>query len=122
MKCMPQKIKLSKAQRETLNRQIRDEMFQLKENYEKDFDTILVYVLNKELGFGKKRIKRLYHQLISNRIELRKYYSGDIFSDSTIDIFKMNKELERKGINLPQMFDEITKERFDDITELNNKG
>lgn len=111
---------MSKAQRATLDREIRDELLRLNEKYEQDFDTVLVYVLNKELGFGKKRIKRLYHQLINNRIELRNYYADDNKSDSKIDIFAMKKALEKKGICLPQMFDEITKERFDDVTELNS--
>lgn len=122
MKCMPQKLKLSKSQQATLNREIRDEMLKMNEAYEKDFDTVLVYVLNKHLGLGKKRIKRLYHQLISNRIELRRFYADDKNSDSKIDIFAMQKELEAKGINLSQIFDEIMKERFDEINELNGKG
>lgn len=120
MNCMPQRIKLSKSQQAILDREVRDEVLKMNEKYEKDFDTVLVYVLNKHLGLGKKRIKRLYHQLISNRIELRRFYADDKNSDSKIDIFAMQKELERKGINLSQIFDEIMKERFEDVSELNN--
>lgn len=120
MKCMPQKAMLSKSQRATLDREIKEEMLKLNERYEKDFDTVLVYVLNKHLRFGRKRIKRLYHQLISNRVELRRFYADDNNSDSKIDIFAMQKELERKGINLSEIFDEIMKERFDEVNELNN--
>ena len=120
MKCMPQKAILSKAQRATLDREIKEEMLKLNEKYEKDFDTVLVYVLNRHLHFGRKRIKRLYHQLINNRIELRRFYADDNNSDAKIDIFAMEKELERKGINLSQIFDEIVNERFDEVNELNN--
>lgn len=120
MKAIPRKAQMSKAQRATLDREIRDELLRLNEKYEQDFDTVLVYVLNKELGFGKKRIKRLYHQLINNRIELRNFYADDNKSDSKIDIFAMKKALEKKGIYLPQMFEEISKERFDEVTELNS--
>ena len=120
MKCMPQRIKLSKSQQAILDREVRDEVLKMNEKYEKDFDTVLVYVLNKHLGLGRKRIKRLYHQLISNRIELRRFYADDNNSDSKIDIFAMQKELERKGINLSQIFEEIMKERFEDVSELNN--
>ena len=122
MKAIPRKVKMSKSQSATLNREIRDELLRLNEKYEQDFDVILVYVLNKELGFGKKRIKRLYHQFINNRIELRRFYADDNNSDSKIDIFAMNKQLEKKGIYLTQMFEEICKERFDEVTELNEKG
>lgn len=121
MKAIPRKVKMSKSQRATLDREIRDELLRMNEKYEQDFDTVLVYVLNKELGFGKKRIRRLYHQLISNRIELRRFYADDKNSDSKIDIFAMRKQLERKGIFLLQMFEEINKERFDEVTELNRK-
>ena len=120
MKCMPKKANLSKAQRATLDREIREEMLKMNDKYEKDFDTVLVYVLNKHLHFGRKRIKRLYHQLISNRIELRRFYADDNNSDAKIDIFAMKQELERKGINLSQIFDEIMKERFDEVNELNS--
>jgi hypothetical protein len=119
MKCMPRKLNLSKSQQETLNREIRDEMLKMNEKYEKDFDTVLVYILNKHLGLGKKRIKRLYHLMISDRIELRRFYADDNNSDSKIDIFAMQKELERKGIDLPQIFKEIMQERFDEVNELN---
>ena len=117
---MPKKANLSKAQRATLDREIREEMLKMNDKYEKDFDTVLVYVLNKHLHFGRKRIKRLYHQLISNRIELRRFYADDNNSDAKIDIFAMKQELERKGINLSQIFDEIMKERFDEVNELNS--
>lgn len=121
MNCMPKGLNLSKSEKAALNREIRDEMLKMNEAYEKDFDIILVYVLNKHLGLGRKRIKRLYHLFINNRIELRRFYADDKNSDSKIDIFAMQKELERKGINLSQIFDEIMKERFDEVNELNGK-
>jgi hypothetical protein len=111
---------MSKSQRAAIDREIKDEMLRITEKYELEFDTILVYVLNKELGLGKKRIKRLYHQFINNRLELRSFYADDNNSDSNIDIFAMKKMLEKKGIYLPQLFDEIAKERFDDVTKLNS--
>lgn len=120
MNAIPRKAKMSKSQRAAIDREIKDEMLRITEKYELEFDTILVYVLNKELGLGKKRIKRLYHQLINNRLELRSFYADDNNSDSNIDIFAMKKILEKKGIYLPQLFDEIAKERFEDVTELNS--
>ena len=120
MKCMPQKASLSKSQRAALDREIKEEMLKINERYEQDFDTVLASVLNEEWGIGKKRLKRLYNQLITKRIELRRFYADDKNSDAKIDIFAMRKRLEEKGINLSQMFDEIMKERFDEVNELNN--
>lgn len=119
MKCMPKKANLSKSQRAILDREIKDEMLQLIDKYNRETDIALAFALNECSGFGRKRIKRLYKQIIANRIELRRFYSDDNNSDSKIDIFAMEKRLEKKGINLTEIFDEIMKEQFDDISELN---
>lgn len=119
MKCRPQKLKLSKAEQETLDRQIKDEMLRLNAEYEHSFDVILAYVLNEYLGFGRKRYKRLYNQLIDERLKLRRFYSDDECSDDKIDIFYMERILKKKGINVQEVLDEIMQERADDIRELN---
>ena len=119
---MPQKANLSKSQREVLDREIKDEMIKLIDKYNQEYDICIIYALNECFGIGKKRLKRLYHKIISNRVELKRFYSDDNNSDAKIDIFAMQKSLERKGINLTEIFDEIAKERFDDVTEIHNKS
>lgn len=119
MKCKPQKLKLTKAEQEILNRQVRAELLKMNEEYEKSFDVILACVLNENLGFGRKRFKRLYNHLIDKRLELRRLYSDDEGSDDKIDIFVMDKSLKKKGINVQQILSEIMQERRDDIIELN---
>ena len=119
MKCMPKKANLSKSQRAILDREIKDEMLQLIDKYNKDYDIALTYALNECCGFGRKRIKRLFKQIISNRVELRRFYADDNNSDSKIDIFAMEKRLNKKGINIAEILDEIMKEQFDDVSELN---
>lgn len=120
MKCMPQKANLSKSQRATLDREIKEELLKLIDKYNSEYDIAVAHALNECSGFGKKRLKRLFERIISNRIELRKFYADEKISDPKIDIFVMEKQLEKKGINLSQIFDEIAKERFDEINELNN--
>lgn len=119
MKCMPQKLKRSKSQQAILDREIRDEMLKLVDKYNNEYDICIASALNECSGFGRKRIKRLFKQIIANRLELRQFYSDDNNSDSKIDIFVMEKRLGRKGINLTEIFDEITKEMFDEVNELN---
>jgi hypothetical protein len=119
---MPQKAILSKRQREILDREIKDELIKIIDKYNREYDVAIIYALNELEGYGKKRIKRLYKQIISNRIELRRFYADDRNSDSKIDIFAMEKQLEKKGIYLQQIFDEIATEQFDEINELNNSG
>jgi hypothetical protein len=119
MKCKPQRLSLSKSEREILDREIRAEMLRLTEEYEKAFDIILASTLNRCFGIGRKRFKRLYNQIIDERLELRRMYSDDKCSDDKIDIFVMEQELKRKGINITEIFDEIIQERKEDIEELN---
>lgn len=120
MKCMPQKAALSRREREILDREIKEELIKIIDKYNREYDVAVAFALNECAGFGKKRIKRLYERIISNRIELRRFYADDRLSDSKIDIFAMEKKLEEKGIYLQQIFDEIANERFDEINELTN--
>lgn len=120
MKCMPQKLKRSKSQQAILDREIRDEMLKLIDKYNKEYDVCIAFALNECAGYGRKRIKRLFKKIISDRLELRRFYSDDKCSDPKIDVFKMEKMLEKKGIILTEIFDEITKEMFDEVNELNS--
>lgn len=122
MKCMPQKAILSKSQRAVLDREIKDELIKIIDKYNREYDVAIIYALNQLEQYGEKRIKRLYKQIIANRIELRRFYADDRVSDSKIDIFAMEMELKEKGIDLQQIFDEIAAEQFDEINELTNTG
>lgn len=119
MKAKLQRVKLSKAEQEAFDRQIREELLRLNAEYEHSFDVILAYVLNEYLGFGRKRYKRLYNHLIDERLKLRRFYSDDAHSDDKIDIFYMEQILKKKGIDVQEILNEILKEREDDINELN---
>lgn len=120
MNCMPQKLKRSKSQQAILDREIRDEMLKLIDRYNKEYDVCIAFALNECAGFGRKRLKRLFKQIIADRLEFRRFYSDDKCSDPKIDVFKMEKMLLKKGINLTEIFDEISKEMFDEVTELNS--
>lgn len=122
MKAKLHRLKLTKAEREILNRQIKEEMLQMNAEYEHSFDIILAYVLNVYLGFGRKRYKRLYNHIIDERLKLRRFYSDDECSDDKIDIFYMEKALKKRGIVVQEILDEIMRERTDDIRELNGGG
>lgn len=119
MKCMPQRLKRSKSQQAILDREIKDEMLKLVDKYNAEYDICIAFALNECAGFGRERIKRLFKQIIADRLELRRFYSDDNNSNPKIDVFAMEKRLERKGINLTEIFNEITKEMFDEVTELN---
>ena len=90
------------------------------DSFNKDFDIVFAYTLNKHFGFGKKRIKRFYQAAISDRVELSRFYVDDNKTDARIDIFAMKKELERKGIVMTDIIAEVFNERSADVEELNS--
>lgn len=120
MKCMQKNLTLTNAQRKVLDREIREELSHLIESFNKDFDIVFAYTLNKHFGFGKKRIKRFYQSAISDRVELSRFYVDDNKTDARIDIFAMKKELERKGIVMTDIIAEVFNERSADVEELNS--
>ena len=120
MKCMQKNLTLTNAQRKVLDREIRDELSNLIQSFEDDFDIVFAYTLNKHFGFGKKRIKRFYQAALSDRVELSRFYCDDDKTDARIDIFAMKKELERKGIVMTDILAEVFNERSADVEELNS--
>ncbi len=119
MKAKQRMLSLTKAEREILDRQIKEEMLKMNAEYEHLFDVILADALHEVEGYGKIRFKRLYNKLIDRRLELRRRYSDDAHSDDKIDIFAMDLKLKEKGINVQEILDEIMREREGDILELN---
>lgn len=119
MKAKRQRVKLSKAEQEAFDRQIREELLRLNAEYEHLFDVILADTLHEIEGYGRIRFKRLYNKLIDRRLELRRRYSDDAHSDDKIDIFAMDIKLKERGINVAEILAEIRRERRDDINELN---
>lgn len=120
MKAKRQRVKLTKAEQEAFDRQIKEELLRLNAEYEHLFDVILAYVMNEYEGYGAMRFERLYNHLIDARLELRRRYSDDAHSDDTVDIFAMELKLkEKKGIDVKAILDKIMRERRDDINELN---
>ena len=122
MKCMRQKANLSNKERAVLDREIKDELMKIIDKYNREYDVAVIFALNELEHYGTKRIKRLYRNIIRNRIELRRKYCDDRISDAKIDIFAMEKKLEERGIFLQQIFDEIAAEQFNEINELNRQG
>lgn len=122
MNCMRQKANLSNKERAVLDREIKDELMKIIDKYNREYDVAVIFALNELEHYGTKRIKRLYRKIIENRIELRRKYADDRNSDSKIDIFAMEKLLEKRGIFLQEIFDEIAAEQFDEINELNREG
>ena len=120
MKCMQKNLKFTNAEQRILNRQIQEELSKLIDSFNKDFDIVFAYTLNKHFGFGKKRIKRFYQAAISDRVELSRFYVDDNKTDARIDIFAMKKELERKGIVMTDIIAEVFNERSADVEELNS--
>lgn len=69
-----------------------------------DVDSMVLYTLANEFGFGKKRLRQFYEGLKKGHEELTKHYIDDDFP------FLARCELEKMGIDLDQWADEINRQ------------
>lgn len=48
------------------------------EAYATALDATMLWTLHSEYGFGRRRLRRFWEQLIHNRVEFRSFYRGDM--------------------------------------------
>lgn len=83
-----------RAMLEEINRQIleRDEEYWL------NFDACILWTLHKHLGFGEKRLKRIFMAFNDDHKQLREYY--EIGDDAGGNGFVARRMLKQDGIDL----------------------
>ena len=54
--------------------EIKKQVLLANEQYDIDIDTVVLYTLHTHLGFGKKRLRRFWEALKTNRDEMVKHY------------------------------------------------
>lgn len=70
--------------------------------YEMELDSVVLYVLNTEFGFGKGRLERFYHKMFEQRTAMQNEFGET--DDSTIGEYAMRWILKEKGIDVEEMF------------------
>lgn len=91
------------GQKKQLSAVIRQQVAVENERYERDYDTLILYVLHTEFGFGRGRLLRFFREMVVARKNLKAFYTADdaneTNSDPTIDIFAMRKRLTEQGLD-----------------------
>lgn len=85
-----------KAMKSEINRQIVEQ----KDKFIEDVDTMVLWTLRTELGFGKKRIERFYRAIIRNYKEMCKHYQME-------DTYPAEFKLREIGVDLNKLREEL---------------
>lgn len=80
------------AAKKEINRQIVEQ----KEKFMKGVDAQILWTAHTLLGFGKKRLERLYRAIIRDYIEACEFFE-------TTDTFPAELKLEKLGVNLEEL-------------------
>lgn len=70
-------VPLTKKQKDILKEEIKEALIQKLEEYDREFDAMVLWILHKHLGFGKKRLERFYKTFFILSRELKKRYEED---------------------------------------------
>ena len=68
--------KFSNSQMSAMEREIRKQCVEKVEQYDCLMDTVSLWVLHQEFGFGAKRLKRFYDALFTERKAMQERYEG----------------------------------------------
>lgn len=102
------------GQKKQLSAVIRKQVAVENERYERDYDTLILYVLHTEFGFGRGRLLRFFREMAFARKNLKAFYTADdaneTNSDPTIDIFAMRKRLTEQGLDPDNLLNSIYSE------------
>lgn len=93
-------MQLSNADQQRVSKRIRQQCATELEKYDLNLDTLMVYTLHNEFGFGEQRINKFFETMGKLRKELKAHYSAD--GDERDDSFytAMREQLERDGISM----------------------
>lgn len=88
------------GQKKQLSAEIRKQVAVENERYERDYDTLILYVLHTEFGFGRERLLRFFREMANARRYLKAFYKSDSgIVDLTIDIFAMRKRITESNLD-----------------------
>ena len=107
---LPSRADLTANEKRKLVREIRAECINQTRQYEIQLDSVMLFVLRNEFGFGKKRLEKFYNALFEKRCEMQERFQVDEDDDFAIDYF-----LKQDGIDVEAMYkalDQEDREKF----------
>ena len=93
---------LSSSQKSMVKAEARRQFIAAQDDFGKDFDAVVLWVLHEKFGFGQKRLKMFYDCFNELYKELKTLYQ--LGSDTP---FVARKKLEQIGINLDKWQEEV---------------
>lgn len=96
---------MSKEERKAMNAEIRRQCVELNSQFELDYDTMIVYVMHYEFGFGPKRIRKLLETITKERAALKEFYCTEKYDDT--HFYAMREWLKRDGIDIEKLQEEL---------------
>lgn len=106
---------MTKQERKAMDAEIRKRCVEICNEFELDYDTMMIYILHFYKGYGDKRIRDFHRVLMKERAELKKWYSADYGQEDTqIHFFAMRQKLKAKGIDVEKIRDDLMRELEED--------
>lgn len=97
--------KLTKQQQQALNDEVRRQLSEMSKDWYNNIDALILYTLNTEFGFGRKRLLAFYKALRKANNNLIRYYRMD---DPE---FICKTKLKNIGVDIDQWNENISKGR-----------
>ncbi len=98
------KAGLNKSAQIAFNDEVNRQLAEKSKDWYKNIDSLILFVLHEEFGFGKSRLERFMRKLVSANNELVDYYKmedSDFICKTKlrrigVDVDKLNKEIENE--------------------------
>lgn len=111
--------KLSKQQQDALDKEIKRQCVEINAQYERDYETVIIWTLYNILELEKDEILEFYKAMVSERQRMKEWYKSDINPDDGIDLFAMRFKLKENGIDVDEIINEIKYDTVHNISEEN---
>ena len=99
---IPRVKQISNSMMKDIKTEARAQCVEQLRRYEMELDSVVLYVLHTEFGFGKQRLEKFYDMLFEKR-EAMKAEFGET-DDATIGEYAMRWVLKEQGIDVEEMF------------------
>ena len=97
---------ISSEEKRIRDKEIKRQCVVICNQFEVDYDTVMIYILHYYYGFGLKRIKEFHKTLIKERAELKKFNQADD-KDPDIHFYAMRQKLKADGIDVEAIREEL---------------
>lgn len=83
-----------------IRREINKRLLEQDKQFTLDMDTMVLWTLHMDYGFGPKRLKEFYFKMFKRHLEMRKYYEMD-------DTYPERLKLKEKGADVEEWFNSL---------------